>query len=176
MPFYIYNAAPGPLYFRGNEIKAEAARWTEVSAVSVNYGTFNTMKRLNLVYVVETDSAPTYNPTHPDNRSRAEADAPGAKTKAADFADGSMDSNEIKKFLNDSNVSQPNATVPKDVPGELNGNTEKLSFDDLETIGEPAAAKPAKVTKAKAAKSNITPATDVSPAVDNGPSVEGSWS
>lgn len=191
MPFYIYNAAPGPMYFRGNEIKAETGRWTEVSPISVNYGTFNTMRRLGHLYLVETATMPTYNPNHPDNKARVEADAPGAKEKIAELNnDGGMSEAEMKVFLAKKNTGG-DAAVDTYGPKELGGSTDKLSFDDLGSLGadpvteaqlevQPEApaelVKAAKTTKAKAAKANIIAATEVSAAIDMGPPAEGNWS
>lgn len=182
MAFYIYNAAPGPSYFLGNQIKAESGQWTEVSAHSVEYGTFNTMKRLGFIYVVQADEQPDYDPTHPDNRARAEAQAPGSKVKLHnDGLDGSMDAEQLKKFLAEKN----GITTPTEAAGEKKepeGHTEKLSFADLDAMAggdAPAAPTPAPApTKAKAskAKATVAPATEVSAAVEQPNADTGSWS
>lgn len=136
MPYFLYNAAPGRMYFLGNEITAEPAVWTEVSEYSVNHGTFNSMRRMKMVYLVEADEKPTYDPSHPDNRARAEREAPGAAAdRKAKLEDGSMNADELKAFLSSKNATK----VDKVVVSTLSGKTEAITADSLADIGQPPA-------------------------------------
>ena len=136
MSFYLYNAAPGRMYYLGNEITAEPGVWTEVSEYAVNHGTFNAMKRMKMAYVVEANSKPTYDPTHPDNKARVESQAPGAAAdKKAKSLDGSMNEAELAEFLAKQKANQ----VPKVVVSDLSSKTQAITADNLAEIGLPPA-------------------------------------
>lgn len=136
MSFFLYNAAPGPMFFLGNEIKAEPGVWSPVSEYSVNHGTFNSMRRMKMVYLVESDTKPTYDPTHPDNKSRVESEAPGASAaKKEKLADGSMSAEELAAFLASKNATK----IDKVTVSSLSGNTEAITADNLADIGKPPA-------------------------------------
>jgi hypothetical protein len=136
MSYFLYNAAPGPMYFLGNEIKAEPSKWMQVSDYAVNHGTFNSMKRMKLVYVIEADDLPTYDPTHPDNKTLVESQSPGAVAdKKAKLDDGGMTEAELKAFLASKNSDKPRVSVTS-----LSGKTEAITADNLADIGRPPAA------------------------------------
>lgn len=133
MAYFIYNAAPGPMFFLGNEIRAEAGRWTEVSDYSVSHGTFNSMRRMKFIYLVEADVQPTYDPTHPDNKARVEDSAPGAAaSKKEKLADGSMNAEELQAFLAGKNATK----VDKVVVTSLSGKTEAITAESLGDLGQ----------------------------------------
>lgn len=136
MSYYLYNAAPGRMYFLGNEIVAEPGVWTEVSEHSVNYNTFSSMVRMKHVYLVESDTAPTYDPTHPDNKTRVEQEAPGAaanRKAAAD--DGGMNADELKAFLANKNSTK----IDKVSISTLSSKTQAITAENLAEIGLPPA-------------------------------------
>jgi hypothetical protein len=133
MSYFLYNAAPGRMYFLGNEITAEPAHWTEVSEYSVNHGTFNSMRRMKMVYLVEADARPTYDPTHPDNKARVEREAPGAAAdRKSKLDDGSMTEAELKAFLAAKNATK----VDKVHVSTLSGKTEAITAESLADIGQ----------------------------------------
>jgi len=137
MAYFLYNAAPGPMYFLGNEIKAEPSTWTPVSEYAVNHGTFNSMKRLKIVYLVESDHRPDYDPTHPDNKHKVESQAPGAAAKKKDLADGSMNEDELRAYLAGKNADKPAVNVTNASPG---GKVEAITAENLAEIGLPPSA------------------------------------
>lgn len=138
MSYFLYNAAPGPMYFLGSEIKAEPGFWTEVSEYSVNHGTFNSMRRMKMVYLVEADHKPKYDPTHPDNKAKVEASAPGAAADKKDkLNDGSMSADELQAFLAEKNGV--GKAVSKVRVSDLSSKTLAITADNLAEIGLPPA-------------------------------------
>lgn len=134
MSYYLYNAAPGPMFFLGNEITAVAGAWTEVSEYSVNHGTFNAMRRMKMVYLIEAETKPTYDPTHPDNKARVESEAPGAAAdRKAKANDGSMSADELKVFLATKNSTK----IDKVTVSDLSSKTHAITADNLAEIGLP---------------------------------------